>query len=645
MSENVKHTVLRFAIVFGVILLFFVVVFVRIISLQTVHRSELEAMVADRDSVYKPIKAVRGNIFDCEGRLLASSVPQYSIWMDTRVEALHLNKGKLFYDYVDSIAYGLSRIVGDQTPTEYRNKIVKAYRGKTRRERNIRLTNKRISYTQLKEIKQLPLIRRGVYKSGFYAVDLNLRVKPFNSLGSRTIGGIYAESGKGNAGLEKRFDDYLQGEDGLAIRERMANQWQYIPIREEKHGCDVYTTLDANLMDICESNLRARLEHTQADWGCVILMEVATGEIKAMCNLDRGSDLQYYEIANHAVVRMEPGSTFKTIAMMAALDDGKVNIDDTLRVWKDGWYYHGATHRDAHPADTVYTMRQALAVSSNIALARMITDGYNGSAKKFVNKLKRMGLCDSIDYIIPGAHQPRINIPKDTVTISRMAYGYSVELSPLQILTFYNGIANRSDKPLYLYDLAVVTKAATAPATVKKLWKNDNIKGIKSGNLVTQRILHRAEDRPADFTMMYSNIDTFDIAYKYGIDKNLDGMFSCTPKTARRMYDALAAGDQLAAAKALDEILGLRDLFVETKCLLKAYSHAMHLLGCEGSFARDYEKDITDEQHHHSREHRRREEYAVVGRAEQHSRNVWHCNTNKAYGATEGGYRASKQSC
>ena len=442
MSENVKHTVLRFAIVFGVILLFFIVVFVRIISLQTVHRSELEAMVADRDSVYKPIKAVRGNIFDCDGRLLASSVPQYSIWMDTRVEALHMNNGKLFYEYVDSIAYGLSHIVGDQTPSEYRDKIVKAYRGKTRRERNIRLTNKRISYTQLKEIKQLPLIRRGVYKSGFYAVDLNLRVKPFNSLGSRTIGGIYAESGKGNAGLEKRFDDYLQGEDGLAIRERMANQWQYIPIREEKHGCDVYTTLDANLMDICESNLRARLEHTQADWGCVILMEVATGEIKAMCNLDRGSDLQYYEIANHAVVRMEPGSTFKTIAMMAALDDGKVNIDDTLRVWKDGWYYHGATHRDAHPADTVYTMRQALAVSSNIALARMITDGYNGSAKKFVNKLKRMGLCDSIDYIIPGAHQPRINIPKDTVTISRMAYGYSVELSPLQILTFYNGIAN-----------------------------------------------------------------------------------------------------------------------------------------------------------------------------------------------------------
>ena len=367
MSENVKHTILRFALVFGVISVMFVVVFLRIISLQTVHRAELEAMVADRDSVYKTIPAVRGNIFDCDGRLLATSVPQYSIHMDTRVEALHLDRGKTFYLYVDSIAEGLSRIVGDQSKEAYREKMVRAYRGKTRRERDIRLTSQRISYTQLKEIKKLPLFSRGVYKSGFYAVDLNLRVKPFSSLGSRTIGGIYAQSGKGNAGLEKRFDHYLQGEDGLAIRERMANQWQYIPIREEKHGADVYTTLDANLLDICESNLRARLEHTQADWGCVVLMEVVTGEIKAMCNLDRGSDGSYYEMQNHAVVRMEPGSTFKTVAMMAALDDGKVKIDDTLRVWKDGWKYHGALHRDAHPADTVYTIRQSLAVSSNIA--------------------------------------------------------------------------------------------------------------------------------------------------------------------------------------------------------------------------------------------------------------------------------------
>lgn len=162
------------------------------------------------------------------------------------------------------------------------------------------------------------------------------------------------------------------------------------------------------------------------------------------------------------------------------------------------------------------------------------------------------------------------------------------------IFEFYNEIANRADQPLYLYDLAVVTKAATAPATVRKLWKNDNIKGIKSGNLVTQRILMRAEDRPADFSLMFSNIDEFDIAYKYGIDKNLDGMFACTPKTARKLYDALDAGDYATAGKLLDDILALRNLFLATPCLMMAFSHAMNLLGCEGRFGRDYETDISD---------------------------------------------------
>lgn len=163
------------------------------------------------------------------------------------------------------------------------------------------------------------------------------------------------------------------------------------------------------------------------------------------------------------------------------------------------------------------------------------------------------------------------------------------------IYEFYNEIANRSGRATYLYDLPGVTKTATAPATVKKLWKNPLIKGIKSGVLVTQRLLLQAEDRPADFTMMYSNLDTFDVAYRYGIDKNLDGMFSCTPNTAKRMYEALAAGDHKTGAAALNDIVALRDLFVESKSVLRAFSHAMNLLGCQGNFAKDYEKDISDE--------------------------------------------------
>jgi cell division protein FtsI (penicillin-binding protein 3) len=342
MSENLKHTILRFAIVFIVIALMFVVVFVRIITIQTVQRDQWESLVDKRESNYKPIRAIRGNIFDCDGRLLASSVPQYSIHMDTRVEALHMDNGVLFWSHVDSIAEGLSRIVGDQTKEEYRTRMVNAYRSKNKRERVVRLSGKRISYTQLKEIKQLPLIRRGVYKSGFYAEDLNLRVKPFNSLSSRAIGNIYLASGEAKSGLELRFDSYLRGTDGMSVRQKIAGGWQNLPIREAENGCDIYTTLDANLMDICETALRKRLEHTKADWGCLILMDVQTGEIKAMSNLDRSSDEQYYEVANHAVIRMEPGSTFKTVSLMAALDDGKVDMEDTIRVYKKGWSYHGS---------------------------------------------------------------------------------------------------------------------------------------------------------------------------------------------------------------------------------------------------------------------------------------------------------------
>ncbi len=451
MSENLKNTVLRFAIVFAVITLLFVVVFVRIIVLQTAQRDKWEGVV-NREDNYKPIKAIRGSIYDCEGRLLASSVPQYRIFMDTRVEALHMDKGDLFWDHVDSIANGLSRIVGDQTKEEYRKRMVDAYR----RGKIVRLTNERISYTQLKEIKRLPLVCRGLYKSGFYAEDLNLRVKPFNSLGSRAIGNIYAASGEAKSGLEMRFDSYLRGEDGMSVRQKIAGGWQNVPIREAVNGCDVYTTFDANLMDICETALRERLELRDAEWGCVVLMDVQTGEIKAMSNLDRAKDGSgYYEMANHAVVRMEPGSTFKTISLMAALDDGKVKMKDTIRVEHDGWWYHGAKHMDAHPSDTVYTIRQAMAVSSNIALAKIVTDGYNGSAKKFVKKLRNMGLCDSVDFTIPGANQALINVPNDTVTISKMAYGYSVELSPLQILMFYNGIANdgKMISPLFVKEI------------------------------------------------------------------------------------------------------------------------------------------------------------------------------------------------
>lgn len=438
MSERVQDTVIRFAVIFILILLMFCAVIGRIIYIQTVqHKLWLE--IADRQTKnVSAIKPIRGNIYDEEGRLLASSTPQYYVRMDTRVEALHLKGGELLYAHVDEIAQGLSQIIGDEDASVYKKHIMNAWQ----KHKDIKISRKRINYLQKKQINQLPLIKRGYYKSGFYFEDINLRDKPYGSLGSRTIGSIYGADGHGNAGLERKFDEYLCGTEGRAIRQKVAGVWTDVPTVEAKNGYDLITTLDANLMDIVESTLRERLNATEADWGCCILMEVASGEIKAISNLDRGSDGNYYERMNHAVTRVEPGSTFKTISLMAALDDDKIDLYDTLRVYKNGWTYINSKHTDSHPKDTSYTIRSALAVSSNIAFAKLVTQSYDKKAERFVDKLQKMGITEGFECEIPGADKPLIQIPKDKVTLSKMAYGYSVELSPMQILAFYNGIAN-----------------------------------------------------------------------------------------------------------------------------------------------------------------------------------------------------------
>jgi len=448
--DSRQNAIFRFSLVFLLIAAGFVAVLAYIIRIQWFERDKWMQKVDTQKPNATIITPQRGNILDCDGRLLASSIPGYYVYMDTRVPALHQGGDTLFYRYVDSIATGLARILPEKSAAEYKKMMVKSFNKSNGKSANgqqrengsyLKLCPHRVSYIQKREIEKLPLFRRGYYKSGLRFEGAPQRKKPFGSLASRTLGTILS-NGKGNAGLEKTFDDYLHGIDGLALRERMGGKWEDVSVREAVNGYDLVTTLDANLLDITETALRGCLERTQADWGCCILMESNTGKIRAICNLDRGIDGSYSEKANHAVTRVEPGSTFKTISMMAALDDGKVNLTDSFEVYSKGWTYLNARHTDAHPKDTVYTLRSALAVSSNIAFAKMILNSYDKNASKFVDKLQSMGIRDSVYSEIPGAQKPRIDVPKDAVTLSRMAYGYSVELTPMQILTFYNGIAN-----------------------------------------------------------------------------------------------------------------------------------------------------------------------------------------------------------
>ena len=439
MSDEQRNTVWRFAIIFIFILIGFFAVLGKIIYVQTVERDEWLKVAEKQVPTVRPIAATRGNILDCNGRLLASSMPQYYMYMDTRVPALHEKNGALFHAHIDSLAKDLATIVGEHTQAEYKTRIVHAY---LKGEKRLKVCDHRINYLQRQALLENSLIKKGKYKSGIFFEDQHRRIKPYGILASRTIGGIYGEGGHGNSGLEKRFDDELRGEDGLSNIQKIGGRYESVTVEEAKDGLDVLTTIDANLQDMVENALLAKVTEKNAKWGCCILMETQTGYIRAVANLDRGEDGKYYEAQNHAVQRVEPGSTFKTIALTAALDDGKIDIDDTVSVSRTPWKYFTVKHTDAHPMDTVLTVRSALAVSSNIALAKLITRSYEGSAKKFVRRIEKMGLMDSVYCEIPGADNVRIDVPRDTVTLSKMSYGYSVELSPMQILMFYNALAN-----------------------------------------------------------------------------------------------------------------------------------------------------------------------------------------------------------
>lgn len=439
MSENQKTTILRFAVVFSVIALGFLAVLVKIVLIQTKERQQWLHIAESQVKTNQTIFATRGNILDADGRILCSSMPRYNVYFDAGVSPLHEGGDSLFVNHVGELSEAFSRIIGDKSAAEYRRILTQAHKS---RKRSVRLSKVRINYLDKKEIEALPLVKRGKNVSGITFKDVPRRVKPFGNLASRTLGNTDIDTGHGRTGLEARFDRQLSGTNGISTRQRIGGRWEDITIEEAEDGLDVVTTIDANLQDMVEATLQEKLEECSADWGCCILMETRSGQIKAISNLDRQPDGSYIEVLNHAVMRVEPGSTFKTIALMAALDDGKVDIDDTIHVTKAPWTYMSVRHTDAHPKDTVYTVRSALAISSNIALAKIITHAYEGSAKKFIKRLDKMGLIDSVYCEIPGAMKSRIDVPRDTVTLSKMSYGYSVELTPMQIMMFYNGIAN-----------------------------------------------------------------------------------------------------------------------------------------------------------------------------------------------------------
>lgn len=401
----------------------------------------------------------RGDIYAFDMRLLASSVPYYEVRMDLKTPAL---SNQVFNSGVDSLAFRLSRLFGDRSKAEYKERLTNARR---KGNRYLLIKNK-VDYIQLRELKTFPIFRLGQFKGGLIINQANVRKKPHLNLASRTIGKT-TQSMSGNVvGIEGAFDQYLKGVEGIKRMQKLSgNVW--MPLNEAgeiepRDGSSVVTTIDIDLQDVAEKALLNALTEHNAKAGTAVLMEVKTGDIKAIVNLTDtfGTYMEYY---NYAVgFSSEPGSTFKLPALLTAIEDGHVKLTDTIDTENGVFQYYDLTVRDDNYMKGGHgkiTVEEVFELSSNVGMAKIITSAYKQQPHRFIDRLYGMNINQPLGISIKGEGDPSILYPGDKmwsgVTLASMSYGYAVNMTPLQILTFYNAIANdgRMVKPRFAKEI------------------------------------------------------------------------------------------------------------------------------------------------------------------------------------------------
>ena len=408
----------------------------------------------------------RGNIYSSDGKLMATSVPCYYLYIDFAADCFSKKTKSwssldtLLYSKrngIDSLAICLSHKFKDRSPAGYKNYLLSGLKAK-KKNRQFPIYKGRVSYSDLKEIKKYPFLRLGVFKSGFYTREMVIRQKPFGSLADRTIGNTYRdidpETGltKGKNGLELQYDSLLQGVAGLKSIRRVGGGWTNVVEKEPEEGFDIRTTIDINIQDIAEKSVLDKLKEIDAASGTAVVMEVETGEIKAMTNMGRISEGVYGEDTNHAVAdETEPGSTFKVASIMVALEDGVCLPGDTVDTGNGIYMYKKARMTDHNAHKGGYhriSVAQSIWYSSNIGVAKTILKGYEKNPQKYWEGLQRIGLMEDLRLEIPGAGRAKIRRPNDSirpwskVTLPWMSFGYETQIPPIYTLTFYNAIAN-----------------------------------------------------------------------------------------------------------------------------------------------------------------------------------------------------------
>ncbi len=405
------------------------------------------------------VEAIRGNIYDNNGILLATSLPYYEVGMDVNTDAI---TDDIFYDNVDSLAYCFAKLFKDKQQKEYKQILVKARKSG---DRWVAL-QRGVPYSELQQLKKFPLLRKGRNKGGFTYIQTNKRERPFQNLAARTIG-KYNEAGTGKSyGLEVAYHSYLKGESGKRLMQKIAGGvWKEINDDEDditlEDGADVVSTIDINIQDVAENSLKDCLKKHGAAYGCLVLMEVKTGAVKAIANLTRKDSTTYVENLNYAVAyATEPGSTFKLASLITAMEDGYIDLGDEVDI-EDGTHkYYSSVMKDSHrPENSEVTVQEIFEQSSNVGVSKIITRYYSKDPQRFVDRLCQMNLNTPLKISLPGEAAPRIKNIKDKdwsgTTLPWMSIGYELTVTPLQTLTFYNAIANNGKmvRPMFVKEI------------------------------------------------------------------------------------------------------------------------------------------------------------------------------------------------